>query len=143
MPITKPRSASYSTGELARLATVHHENIRYFERIGLIPPARRGANGRRQFGEEHRRRLVFIRRARDLGFSQDEVRALIALADGVPSRCLEVKALADANLRAIRHRIEGLKRMERLLAEVSAKCGNGRRPVCPVIEALLDEDIRT
>lgn len=142
MPITKARSESYSMGELARLAEVHHENIRYFERIGLIPPAQRAASGRRRFGEVHRRRLIFIRRARDLGFSQDEVRALIALSDGVPNRCAEVKAIADANLHAIRHKIAGLRRMERLLSQVSAKCGDGRRPACPLIEALLNKDIR-
>jgi MerR family mercuric resistance operon transcriptional regulator len=139
MPITKMRTGNYTTGELAKLAGVHLENIRYFERIGLIPAARRGANGRRQFGEDHHRRLVFIRRARELGFSQDEVRTLLHLADGSPDRCAEVKAIADAHLGTIRKKVAALKKMERLLATVSASCGCGRVADCPVIDVLFDD----
>ncbi len=136
-PITTARSGPYATGELAALASVNIENIRYFERIGLIPKAGRVASGHRRFGEEHLRRLIFIRRARDMGFSQDEVRTLIALSDGSPNSCAEVKSIAEANLRVIREKIAGLKRLKRLLAETSAKCAGNRTPACPLIEALL------
>jgi MerR family mercuric resistance operon transcriptional regulator len=140
MPITKTRTGNYTTGELAKLAGVHLENIRYFERIGMIPAARRGANGRRQFGADHHRRLVFIRRARELGFSQDEVRALLRLADGSPRRCAEVKAIADAHVGAIRRKVAALKKMEKILATVSADCDSGRTADCPVIDVLFDEN---
>lgn len=136
-PITKPRSGPYSTGEVAALSKTHIESIRYFERIGLIPKAGRAASGHRRFNEEHLRRLIFIRRARDMGFAQDEVRTLIALSDGSPNSCAEVKSIAEANLRVIREKIAGLKRLERLLAETSAKCRGNRTPACPLIEALL------
>ena len=135
--ITKSRPHSYSTGELAGLAQTHIENIRYFERIGLIPKALRTASGHRRFGEEHLRRLVFIRRARDMGFSQEQVRTLIALSDGTPNSCAEVKSIAEANLRLVREKIAGLKRLERQLAETSAKCRGNRTPACPLIEVLL------
>ncbi len=136
-PITKSRPRFYSTGELAELSQTHIENIRYFERIGLIPKAGRMASGHRRFGEEHLRRLIFIRRARDMGFSQDQVRALIALSDGTPNSCAEIKSIAETNLRLVREKIAGLKRLEHLLAETSAKCRGNRTPACPLIEVLL------
>lgn len=143
MPFTTARAESYSMGELARLTEVHHENIRYFEKIGMIPPAQRTQGGRRRFGEAHRRRLVFIRRARDLGFSQAEVRSLLALSDGLPGRCAEVKALADAHVGTIRQKIAVLKKMERLLTAASATCGEGQAADCPIIETLFDQEART
>jgi len=73
-----------------------------------------------------------------MGFSQDEVRTLIALSDGRPNSCAGVKAVAEANLRVIRDRIARLKRLERLLAETSAKCAGNRTPACPLIEVLLE-----
>ncbi|MGQ0484542.1 MAG: MerR family transcriptional regulator [Hyphomicrobiales bacterium] len=136
-PITRLRSGPYSTGELAALSKTHIESIRYFERIGLIPKAGRAASGHRRFGEEHLRRLIFIRRARDMGFSQDEVRTLIALSDGSPNSCAEVKAIAESHLRVIREKIAGLRRLERLLAKTSAKCAGNKTPACPLIEVLL------
>lgn len=137
-PITSARSGPYATGELATLSGVNIENIRYFERIGLIPKAARMASRHRRFDAEHLRRLIFIRRARDMGFSQDEVRTLIALSDGRPNSCAGVKAVAEANLRVIRDRIARLKRLERLLAETSAKCAGNKAPACPLIEVLLE-----
>jgi MerR family mercuric resistance operon transcriptional regulator len=136
-PITRLRSGPCSTGELAALSQTHIESIRYFERIGLIPKAGRTASGHRRFGEEHLRRLIFIRRARDMGFAQNEVRTLIALSDGSPKSCAEVKSIAEANLRVIREKIAGLKRLARLLAETSAKCAGNKTPACPLIEVLL------
>ena len=136
MAITTPRSGFYSTGILAKRSGVHLESIRYFERIGLIPKPDRASNGRRCFGEEHLQRLIFIRRARDMGFTQAEVRALIGLSDGKPGSCTEVKAIAEASLHVIRDKIEGLRRLERLLTETSAKCAGRDTPHCPVIEVL-------
>jgi MerR family mercuric resistance operon transcriptional regulator len=140
MTITISRNRLYSSGQLAKISGVAFENIRYFEKIGLIPPPLRQANGRRVFGETHYRKLVFIRRARELGFSQDEVRTLLDLSDGTPSRCAEVKVLADKHLAAIRSRIVALRKMEKLLADVSSRCGTAKSVVCPMIDALSDGD---
>jgi MerR family mercuric resistance operon transcriptional regulator len=138
MTITTSRNALYSSGQLVKLTGVAFENIRYFEKIGLIPPPRRQANGRRVFTEGHLRKLVFIRRARELGFSQSEVRALLQLSDGSPSQCAEVKVLADRHLLAIRQKLAALQQMEKLLAEISSRCNAGTTIECPVIDALSD-----
>ena len=136
MTIITSRSDFYSTGVLAKRSGVHLENIRYFERIGMIPKPDRGSNGRRRFGDEHLQRLIFIRRARDMGFTQAEVRALISLSDGTPGSCAEVKSIAETSLHVIREKIEGLRRLERLLSETSAQCTGRDAPHCPVIEVL-------
>jgi MerR family transcriptional regulator, mercuric resistance operon regulatory protein len=137
-PITSARSQTFTPGELAARAQVHIESIRYFERIGLVPKADRTPSGHRRFGREHLNRLVFIRRARDMGFSQDEVRSLIGLSSA-PGSCGEVRKIAEHNLRLIRDKIAGLRRLERLLSDTAAKCKGGRAPACPIIEALSEE----
>jgi MerR family mercuric resistance operon transcriptional regulator len=68
------------------------------------------------------------------------VRALLRLADGSPRRCAEVKAIADAHLEAIRRKVAALKKMEKILATVSAQCDSGRTADCPVIDALFEEN---
>jgi MerR family mercuric resistance operon transcriptional regulator len=142
MAFTTSRNRTYSSGELAKLSGVPFENIRYFETIGLIPPPRRAANGRRVFADIHHRKLVFIRRARELGFSQEEVRALLQLSDGTPSLCAEVKALADTHLASVRNRLAALRKMEELLADVSSRCGTGSTAACPIIDVLYSDDAR-
>ena len=137
MAVPAKPSLPCAIGELAAMSRVNIESIRYFERIGMIPKADRSASGHRRFGGEHLRRLMFIRRSRELGFSQGEVRALIELSGGSPGSCTKVKKIADANLQAIRSKIVDLRRLERILADASAKCAGGERPACPVIEALL------
>jgi MerR family mercuric resistance operon transcriptional regulator len=134
-PITKSRD-SYSIGELATQAGVHLETIRYFERIGLLPPAVRSTGGHRQFSGQHLARLNFIRRARDMGFSQQEVRALLSLSDGELASCGEIRQLAESHLAGIRRKIRDLRRLERLLAATAAKCTGGRAPICPVIDVI-------
>ena len=136
--ITNARAAAFSAGQLAAQSCVNVETIRYFERIGLIPAADRTAHGHRRFNRQHLQQLNFIRRGREMGFSQDEVRSLISLSIDSSKSCADVKVIADANLHAIRSKISGLRRLEKLLADASSKCGDGERPHCPVIEALQD-----
>jgi MerR family mercuric resistance operon transcriptional regulator len=138
--ITTSRGPDFTIGELARVTGVNFETIRYFERLGLLPEAARTEHGHRRFGAEHAKRLVFIRHARELGFSQDEVRDLIKLSDGGFETCGQVKALAEGHLAGIRSRIASLRRLERTLAEAAAKCLTGKTPVCPVIETLSGPD---
>jgi MerR family mercuric resistance operon transcriptional regulator len=134
--ITTVGTARYGVGDAARLSGVHLETIRYYERIRLIPPAGRGSGGRRLFTEAEVHRLGFIRQARDMGFSQDEVRALLALSAGEVVSCGEVKAIAERHLAATRRRLGDLRKLERLLAATVAQCSGGTAPVCPVIEAI-------
>lgn len=137
-PITNVRALALSAGQLSARCGVNVETIRYFERIGLIPQAGRTANGHRRFGDRHLQQLNFIRRTKEMGFSQNEVRSLISLSNDSSKSCGEIKVIADANLIVIRSKISGLLRLEKLLAEASSKCGDSERPQCPVIEALQD-----
>ena len=103
-------------GDLSRQAGVNIETIRYYERIGLLPtPSRRGRF--RSYAREDVARLGFVRRARELGFTLDEVRALLGLANGGESRCADVRDLAASHLKDVRERIADLERMERVLAD--------------------------
>jgi MerR family mercuric resistance operon transcriptional regulator len=122
-------------GELSRRTGCNIETIRYYERIGLMPaPPRRGRY--RSYGPEDVRRLGFVRRARELGFTLDEVRALLGLAAGGQASCAEARDLAGAHLKDVRTRIADLKRMERVLAETVRACDAGDDACCPLIAAL-------
>lgn len=122
-------------GELSRRTGCNIETIRYYERIGLLPaPPRRGRY--RSYGSEDVSRLGFVRRARELGFTLDEVRALLGLAAGGQASCTEVRDLAASHLQDVRARITDLRRMERALAESVRACDAGQNPGCPLIQAL-------
>ncbi|HWB51266.1 MAG: helix-turn-helix domain-containing protein [Caulobacter sp.] len=122
-------------GELSRRTGCNIETIRYYERIGLMPaPPRRGRY--RSYGADDVGRLGFVRRARELGFTLDEVRALLGLAGGGHASCAEVRNLAASHLKDVRTRIADLKRMERVLADSVRACDAGQDPGCPLIEAL-------
>ena len=134
--ITNSRGPVFTIGKLAALSGVHLETIRYFERIGLLAQPERSGGGHRLFSAKHLARLNFIRRAREMGFSQDEVRALLSLSDGELASCGEVKTLAENHLSKIRRKLRDLKRLERLLASTVVQCTGGKVPRCPVIEAI-------
>lgn len=122
-------------GELSRRTGCNIETIRYYERIGLLPrPDRRGSY--RQYDAAHVSSLTFIRRARDLGFTLDEIRALLRLAGEGRTACAEARDIAATHLRDVRKRITDLKAMERALAATVRRCDAGKQPVCPIIEAL-------
>ena len=137
--ITITRAAEFAIGELSRQTAVFIETIRYYERIGFLPVPQRGANGRRTYNTEDVKRLRFIKRSRDMGFSQDEVRALLRLADGGATSCGEVQALAEIHLRDIRSKISDLKKLENVLAETVSQCTGPGAPACPVLDVLCDE----
>ena len=125
-------------GELSRRTGCNIETIRYYERIGLMPaPPRRGRY--RSYGGEDVGRLGFVRRARELGFTLDEVRALLGLAGGGQASCGEVRTLAASHLADVRARIADLKRMERVLTRSVRACDAGQDPGCPLIESLYAE----
>jgi MerR family mercuric resistance operon transcriptional regulator len=103
-------------------------------------PPRRGRY--RSYSGEDVGRLGFVRRARELGFTLDEVRALLGLAGGGQASCAEVRTLAASHLTDIRSRIADLKRMERVLTASVLACDAGKDPGCPLIQALYDEPRR-
>jgi MerR family mercuric resistance operon transcriptional regulator len=124
-------------GELSRRTGVHIETIRYYERIKMLPSPPRSASGRRVYGPAETRILAFIRRSRELGFTLDEIRALLALsARNGPDACAEVRGLAADHLKEVRAKIADLRAMERVLADALRRCDAGEGAGCPLIDTL-------
>lgn len=124
-------------GELSRRTGCNIETIRYYERAGLLPQPTRSAGGHRMYGTAHLMRLSFVRRARELGFTLDEVRALLRLVEERDRPYAEARDLAARHLEDVRARIADLRRMEAALEGTLACCADGASPECPLIEALF------
>ncbi len=124
-------------GALSEQTGVNVETIRYYERIGMLPAPPRSAGGHRLYGQEHRKRLRFVRRSRELGFTLEEIRTLLRLVDGGHS-CGEVQAVALDHLERIRAKIADLRRMEATLTATAARCDGSDVPDCPIIDALSE-----
>lgn len=127
---------AYRIGELSRHTSVSIETIRYYERAGLLPKAVRTTGGYRTYGSADAQRVSFIKRARSLGFSLDEVRRLLDLADQNSRSCRAVHALASRHLEDIKAKIVDLENMEKVLAVMVAECAQGTMPDCPLLETL-------
>ena len=128
-------------GELSRRTKCNIETIRYYERIGLLPPAHRPGGRFRRYDPRDVARLRFVRRARQLGFTLDQVRALMRLAGSVGNEvCAEARSLATAHVADIRAKIADLQAMDRVLSEAICACEAGQQPRCPLIEVLSRDD---
>lgn len=126
-------------GELSRRTGCNIETIRYYERIGLLPrPERRGRH--RAYGANDVGRLRFVCRARELGFTLNDVRALLRLAGGGQASCCDVQKIAASHLQDVRSRLSDLKRMELVLAEALARCEAGDDKGCPLIDSLASQE---
>jgi MerR family mercuric resistance operon transcriptional regulator len=129
------RSEGMTIGAAAQAAGVHVETLRYYQRLGLVAEPARPGNGFRRYGEDTVARLRFIRRSQELGFSLEETRNLLRLADG--GSCEATRRLAEAKLAAIEARLRDLQRMRRALAQLVSACAGARQaPPCPIIAAL-------
>jgi MerR family mercuric resistance operon transcriptional regulator len=133
---TKMRAGPATIGALSESTGVNVETIRYYERIGLLPPPPRSSGRHRLYAGSYRQRLVFIRRARELGFSLEEVRALLGLGAGHNMTCAAVKSLTQHHVAAIREKVRDLKRLERTLSGLAARCQGDTVPDCPILDAL-------
>ena len=127
-----------SIGSLSQQSGVNIETIRYYEKIGVMPEPERTAGGYRIYGPEHVKRLHFVRRGRELGFSLDELRGLLLLVDGHSYTCAEVHALTVEHLKDVRQKIADLRRLARVMSDMAARCTGDRVPECPVIDALFE-----
>lgn len=134
--ITSSRAQALAIGELSRRTGVNIETIRYYEKVKLLAAPLRTEGGHRLYGQRERRTLAFIRRARELGFTLDEIRALLDLGGPGTASCAEVRDIAAHHLEDIRAKIVDLRKLERLLAATIAKCSGRRAPDCPVIDIL-------
>jgi MerR family transcriptional regulator, mercuric resistance operon regulatory protein len=128
-------------GRLAAATGVNLETVRYYERIELMPPPARTASGHRAYEQAHVRRLAFIRRARELGFTIADIRTLLALA--APSRvsCAEVREIARTHLNEVRAKLVDLARLEDILAATIAQCSGDPAPSCPVLDMLEGQEL--
>jgi len=127
----------FTIGELSRLTGVKIETIRYYETIGIMPNPPRNSSGYRVYATPHRERLSFIRRSRELGFSQPEVRKLLTLVDEHQYTCAEVRDMTARQLANVHAKIEDLQKMATALARMVNECAGGDIPECPIIDALL------
>jgi Cu(I)-responsive transcriptional regulator len=124
-------------GELATACDCPAETIRYYEKIGLLPPAVRRTNGYRSYEDMHQKWLQFILHSKALGFSQSEVRRLTDLAHQKQPACADVHELLQEHVNDVHKRIRELKRMERALIRLKTQCQDGTLHDCPVIDELM------
>jgi MerR family transcriptional regulator, mercuric resistance operon regulatory protein len=134
--ITPARAPEVTIGRLSELTGVNIETIRYYERTKVLPVPARTVSGRRVYQSADIRTLAFLRRARELGFSLDEIRALLRLGGPETASCREVRRIATNHLDDIRAKISDLRKLERLLAKTVAQCTGTTAPVCPVLDIL-------
>ena len=127
--------ATINIGRLSERTGVNIETIRYYEKIGLLPDPARTAAGYRQYGEDHLRRLRFIRRGRDLGFSIEAIRALLRLAEHPEQPCADADRLASEHLAAVDRKIDELGRLRQELQKM-VHCCAGSVAECRIIDAL-------
>lgn len=125
-------------GALAKRFGCNIETIRYYENIALLDAPDRTESGHRVYSPRDQARLGFILRARQLGFSVDELRSLLSLVDSNAYTCGDVLTFTERHLEDIRTRIKDLSRLERTLADMAARCGGGDLPECPVMDALFE-----
>lgn len=122
--------------DAATASGCHLETIRYYERIGLMPPPTRTASGYRAYSPVEVERLRFITRGRELGFSLEEIRSLLSLDDNPMMSCGDVDAIARIHLMDIQRRVEELQRMAAELERVIVQCAGGQRDTCTILGAL-------
>lgn len=125
-------------GDVARRSGLPAKTIRYYEDIGFVTP-RRGANGYRDFDERDLHKLAFVGRARSLGFTIEDCRALLALYEDKARASADVKAIAQQNLHQIDAKIADLKAMRDTLSHLVDACAGDHRPDCPILSDLGGE----
>jgi len=130
--------ARFGIGALSERAGCNIETIRYYERETLLPDPPRTEGGHRVYNEVHLKRLTFIRRSRELGFTLEEVRGLLRMVDGEHYTCAEVKSLTLDHLEDVRGKLADLKKLEKVLKQLADRCSGGETPDCPIVEALFE-----
>ena len=129
-------------GQVAERGGVNLQTIRYYEREGLLPEPPRLQSGYRMFPENTVRRVHFIKRAQDLGFTLSEIKELLVLRiDGKRNRA-DVRSLAQAKIDDIEEKIRTLKKMKRVLSELTERCSEcGPSSECPILDSIDSEEV--
>ena len=133
---------SLSIGALSKATGTTVETIRWYERVGVLPAPARTVGNYRSYGPAHLERLSFVRRARDLGFTLDQVRELLRLADARGRQCDAVDRVAREHLEEVERKIADLEALRRELQDLIGQCRHGTVNECRIIEALSPAEAR-
>lgn len=126
---------------VAKEADVNAQTVLYYERRGLLPAPRRAANGYRLYDDNAVRRIRFIKRAQELGFSLKQIAALLALQERQGASCTEISAMAASHLEDIEQKIRDLERMRQALIPLVDACpGKGPLNACPILDSLEGDE---
>ena len=131
--------ANIGIGRLAELTGVKIPTIRFYEQNNLVPQPRRTEGGQRRYGESAIRRLHFIRHARDLGFSVQDIRELLALSEHPTMSCDAAEQIAQHHLRQVEGKIARLRCIRSELKRMIEACGGGSAADCRILEAISHE----
>lgn len=143
-----PQAEGHLTiGALAQRTGLAVSAIRYYEEVGLIPPARRRPSGHRVYGAEAQEVLALVRHCRDLGFPIEETRALVSLASSADKDCVEAREIAQLHLNGVRAKLAELRALERSLSRYvracTEQCAGGPAPECTILKDLGGEKARS
>ena len=136
MRVDHMNERSLRRSDLAQATGCNLETIRYYEGVDLLPVPARTATGHRVYSGQDVRRLRFIMRARELGFSLEDIRGLLGLGDGALRSCAEVKERTEVHLADVRTKIADLQRIETVLSHTASLCTGHDRPDCAVLDSL-------
>ena len=125
-------------GKVSQLTGCKIETIRYYERIGMVQDPDRNQGGHRVYQIEQVKQLRFIKRARELGFSLDNIRELLALSGESVDGCSSAKLITEQHLLLINQKLSDLSRLQKVLANLTNLC-NRDQENCPVLDALSEE----
>ena len=128
-------------GQASGASGVTAKMIRHYESVGLFPAAKRTESGYRQYGARDVNTLRFIRQARDLGFSLEQIRELLSLWQNRRRPSRQVKALAQAHIKELEEKLQELQTMKATLEHLVHCCHGDDRPDCPIIETLAEENL--
>jgi DNA-binding transcriptional MerR regulator len=130
-------SRRYTISQLAHAAEVPITTVRYYERVGLVRPEDRSAGNYRLYSDESLQKLKFIRTAQAIGFTLDDVKALLSAPDSSAASCRQVQSLIEARLAEVAQRLKDLRHVQQVLKSALAKCRETERvDCCHVIETL-------
>ena len=129
-------TATWNIGEAARRSGVSAKMVRHYESLGLLPTVQRTESGYRQYGEAEVHTLRFIRRARDLGFSMDEIGQLLKLWQNRRRSSAEVRRIASRHIEDLSRKLAEMEAMRRTLQHLVHCCHGDERPDCPILDEL-------
>jgi Cu(I)-responsive transcriptional regulator len=125
-------------GDIAKATSTKVETVRFYEKIGLMPPPSRTDGNYRDYTDGHLKRLNFIRHARGLGFDIAEIRSLLDLVDQPERDCADADRIATGHLTAVEEKISQLEVLRGELARMVGECRGGRAAACRVLEVIAD-----